>query len=230
VIRTPEESLSAARRTQRDFEECYQLKRTLLLTILAVISAVTFSVSASAQGGPLAPKVTADNFDTNLKWEASAGFAYTSLNHVNGSRYGLVGIKAGVTRDFGRYFGLTAEGTYYKYALFQSPTNPNPGDPSLYSALAGPVLHADVYGKFSGFVHGLIGIEHAGGEHQIPDLSFAGGFGGGMEYKINRRLSMRATGDDIAASFSPINNTPALAYSAHLSWNPQASLSVVYHF
>ena len=51
-----------------------------------------------------------------------------------------------------------------------------------------------------------------------------------MEYKLNPRLSLRATGDDIAGSFSPINNTPALGYSAHLSWNPQASLSVVYHF
>ena len=51
-----------------------------------------------------------------------------------------------------------------------------------------------------------------------------------MEYKLNPRLSLRATGDDIAASFSPINNSKALGYSAHLSWNPQASISVVYHF
>jgi hypothetical protein len=92
------------------------------------------------------------------------------------------------------------------------------------------VIHADIYGKFSGFIHGLIGVEHSGGESQIPSTSFAGGFGGGMEYKVNPRLSVRVTGDDIGASFSPINNTPALGYSAHRSFNPQASISAVYHF
>jgi hypothetical protein len=224
------ESLSAARRTQRDFEECYPLKRTLLLAMLAVISAVTFSVPASAQVDREPKGPTADNVDADLKWEAYAGLAYTSLNNVTRSRYGLIGVKAGVTRDFGRFFGLTAEGSYYKYAVFASAGNPNPGDPRLTSWLAGPVIHADIYGKFSGFIHGLVGVEHSGGESQIPDTSFAGGFGGGMEYKVNQRLSLRATGDDIGASFSPINNTPALGYSAHRSWNPQASLSVVYHF
>jgi hypothetical protein len=224
------ESLSVARRTQRDFEECYPLKRTLLLTLLAVISAVTLSVPVSGQVDPANKKPSADAADVDYKWEASAGFAYTSLNNVTRSRYGLVGIKAGVTRDFGRYYGLTAEGSYYKYALFASPNNGNPGDPSLYTALAGPVIHAELYEKFSAFLHGLIGVEHSGGESQIPATSFAGGFGGGMEYKVNPRLSVRATGDDIGASFSPINNTPALGYSAHRSWNPQASLSVVYHF
>ena len=224
------ESLSAAHRSQRDFEECYPLKRTLLLTLLAVISAFTFSVTAFGQVDREPRGPTSENVDTDLKWEAYAGFAYTSLNQDTRSRYGLVGIKAGVTRDFGRYFGLTAEGSYYKFALFGSSSNPNPGDPRLTSWLAGPTLHADVYGKFSGFIHGLLGVEHSGGENQIPATSFAGGFGGGMEYKLSTRLSLRATGDDIAGSFSPINNTPALGYSAHLSWNPQASLSAVYHF
>jgi hypothetical protein len=201
----------------------------LLLTILAVISAVPFSIPASGQAGePKGP--TSENVDTDLKWEASIGFAYTSLNQDTRSRYGLIGIKAGVTRDFGKYFGLTAEGSYYKYPLFGSSSNPNPGDPSVTSWLAGPSVRADIYGKFSGFVHALVGVEHSGGESQIPATSFAGGLGGGMEYKLSRRLSLRATGDDIAGSFSPINNSKALGYSAHLSWNPQASFSAVYHF
>jgi hypothetical protein len=197
--------------------------------MLAVISAATFSAHASAQVKSTIKKAAADT-DVDYKWEAYVGFAYTSLNNVTRSRYGIVGVKIGATRDFGRYYGLTAEGSYYKYALFASSANPNPGDPSLYSALAGPVIHADIYGKFSGFIHGLIGVEHSGGESQIPSTSFAGGFGGGMEYKVNPRLSVRVTGDDIGASFSPINNTPALGYSAHRSFNPQASISAVYHF
>jgi len=202
----------------------------LLLTMLAVISAVILSVPASAQVDSDRKKPSADSADVDYKWEAFVGFAYTSLNQVNQSRYGLVGLKAGVTRDFGRYFGLTAEGSYYKFPISSNPSNPNPGDPRLYSGLAGPAVHADITGKFSGFLHGLIGIEHSGGESQIPATSFAGGFGGGMEYKVNNRFSLRATGDDIGASFSPINNSKELGYSAHRTWNPQASFSVVYHF
>ena len=119
------ESLSPARRTQRSFEECYQLKRTLLLTMLAVIPAVVLSVSASGQVDPVRKKPSADAADVDYKWEVFGGLAYTSLNNVTRSRYGLVGLKAGATRDFGRYFGLTAEGSYYKYALFSSATNKN---------------------------------------------------------------------------------------------------------
>jgi hypothetical protein len=220
------ESLSVACRTQHGFEECYPLKRTLLLTILAVIPAVALSLPASGQVDKEPGKPTSDNVDTDYKWEAYGGFAYTSLNHVNESRYGLIGGKAGATRDFGRYFGLTAEGSYYKFALGSG----NPGNPGLTSALAGPVLHADIVGKYSGFFHALIGVEHASGENQTPNISFAGGFGGGVEYKLTPRLSLRAYGDDIAASFSLINNSPALGYSPHRTWNPQAGFIAVYHF
>src|ERR1017187_6072666 len=118
--------------------------------MLAIISAVVLSVPAFGQVDKEPKGPTSENVDTDKKWEAYAGFAYTSLNNVTRSRYGLMGIKAGGTRDFGRYFGFTAEGSYYKYALFGSSANPNPGNPSLYPGLAGPVLHADIYGKFSG--------------------------------------------------------------------------------
>lgn len=202
------------------------MKRTLLLTILAVIPALAFSTSASGQVDSEQKKPAADATDVDYKWEAYGGFAYTSLNQVNLSRYGLIGGKVGATRDFGRYFGLTAEGSYYKYALGSG----NPGDPRLSSGLAGPVLHADIYGKYSGFIHGLIGVEHSSGESQTPNISFAGGFGGGMEYKLSPRLSLRATGDFIGASFSLINNSPELGYSPHRTWNPQASFMAVYHF
>jgi hypothetical protein len=144
-----------------------------------------------------------------------------------------MGVKAGATRDFGKYFGLTAEGSWYKYPY----TSGNPGAPVVLSGLAGPVFHADIIGKYSAFVHGLIGVEHSGGENQTPNISFAGGFGGGVEYKLGPRLSLRATGDDIGASFTLINNIITVngksvnqGYSPHTSWNPQASFMAVYHF
>jgi hypothetical protein len=220
------ESLSTACWTLRGFEECYPLKRTFLLSILAVIPAVALSVPASAQVEPAHKKAADDSADVNYKWEAYGGFAYTSLNQVNESRSGLMGVKAGATRDFGKWFGLTAEGSWYKYPY----TSGNPGTPVVLSGLAGPVLRADIVGKYSAFVHALIGVEHSGGESQTPNISFAGGFGGGVEYKLTPRLSLRAEGDDIGASFSLINNSKELGYSPHRSWNPQASFMAVYHF
>jgi len=205
------------------------LKRTLpnklLLALLAVIPALAFSIPASGQIEP-DHKKAAETPDADYKWEAYGGFAYSSSNQVNGSYSGLMGGKGGATRDFGRYFGLTAEGSYYAFPYRSG----NPGKPNLISALAGPVFKADIYGKYSGFLHALIGVEHSGGESQIPNLSFAGGFGGGMEYKLSPRLSLRATGDFIGASFSDIHNSPALEYSPHRTWNPQASFMAVYHF
>jgi hypothetical protein len=220
------ESMSSACTTQPGFEECYPLKRTLLLSMLAVIPAVALSIPVSAQVEPDHKKAAADSADVDYKWEAYGGFAYTSSNQINESRSGLMGFKAGGTRDFGRWFGLTAEGSWYKYPY----TSGNPGSPVVVSGLAGPVLRADVIGKYSAFIHALIGVEHSGGESQTPNISFAGGFGGGVEYKLTPRISLRAEGDDIGASFSLINNSKQLGYSPHRSWNPQASLSAVYHF
>ena len=37
-------------------------------------------------------------------------------------------------------------------------------------------------------------------------------------------------GDYIGASFSVINNSPALGYSPHRTWNPRASFGAVYRF
>jgi len=79
---------------------------------------------------------------------------------------------------------------------------------------SGPWCNAELYGKVSGFAHGLLGGEHSGGESQTPDISFAGGAGGGLEYKLGPRLSLRASGDEIASSFSLIGNSKALGYFA----------------
>jgi hypothetical protein len=183
-------------------------------------------LAATCQVTPARGSRSADRGDEPYKWEAFAGFGYTSLNQVNQSRSGLMGANLSITRDWGKYFGLTADGAYYKYAIVSG----NPGKPSVDAVLFGPVVHGQLFGKLSGFAHGLLGGEHTGGENQTPNISFAGGIGGGMEYKLGPRLSLRASGDDIASSFSLINNTPALGYSPHLHWNSRAAFGVVYRF
>ncbi|HEY1984207.1 MAG TPA: hypothetical protein VGG85_02295 [Terracidiphilus sp.] len=200
------------------------MKRKLLLSTLAVIPAMLMPLAAMCQVAPDRPR--AERTEPTYKYEVFAGFGYTSLNQVNQSRYGLIGVNIAVTRDFGRYFGITADGAYYGSSLGTG----NPGKPTVDSILGGPVLHAPLYGKVNGFVRALLGGEHTGGEGMTPSVSFAGGAGGGLEYVWSPHLVIRASGDDIASSFSVTNNTPQLGYSANKRWNSRATIGVAYRF
>ena len=200
------------------------MKSKTLLSILAAVSVVVLPMAAIGQLAPERPKNQPGT--PNYKYQVFALPGYTSLNQVNQSRYGLIGGVVGVTRDFGRHFGITAQGDYYKV-----PTGTgNPGNPSVYDGLIGPEIHAQLYGKFDGFIHGLFGVEHTGGEGKTPDLSFAGGFGGGIHYNLSDRWAIRLSGDRIAASFSLNNNTPQLNYSSHRYWNPRGEVGIVFRF
>jgi hypothetical protein len=163
------------------------------------------------------------------KYTVYGGFAYTSLNQVNESRYGLIGGKGSLTRNWGKYFGLTGAIDYFKPPLSSSSPG-NPGDPSVYTFMVAPEIHANLYENLSGLFFGEVGGEHTGGEGMTPSISFAGGFGGGLEYALGPRFGIRAEGDRVAGSFSLSNNTPQLAYSTHRTWNARASIGVVYHF
>ena len=204
------------------------MKRTLLFTILAVVPAVLAPLSAVGQVNSDA-KPVAEQSASGYRYTVYGGFSYTSLNQVNGSRYGLIGGKVSLTRNYGKYFGLTGAVDYNKPPLISS-SNKNPGDPSVYTFMAAPELHATLYGKVEGLLFLEAGGEHTGGENQTPSISFAGGYGGGLQYNLGSRLGIRLEGDRIGASFSPINNSPLLGYSPHLTWNPRASFGVIYRF
>jgi hypothetical protein len=210
---------------QHDVEENFTLKRTLLISTLALIAAA-LPLTATSQVSASDSSPATEQPERVYKYEAYAGYAYTSLNQVNQSRYGLQGVNASITRDFGRYFGVTAEGDYFRFAIASG----NPGTPSVESVLFGPVLHANLYGRVGGFVHVLLGGEHTAGESQTPNISFAGGAGGGLEYSLSPRLSLRATGDLIGASFSLTGNTAELGNSPHKTFNSRAAFGAVYHF
>jgi hypothetical protein len=186
-----------------------------------------------AASGQILPerKHAAEGDEPTYKWEAYAGYAYTSLNQVNLSRHGLQGANISVTRDWGKYFGLTAEGAFYNSPLGGTPEVTNSTlTPSVDTILFGPALHAVLIGKTSAFIHGLIGGEHVGGTFQTPNISLAGGFGGGLEYKVTNRFSARASGDVIMQSFSVTGNSAALGYSPHETSGARAGIGVVYRF
>jgi hypothetical protein len=199
-----------------------------LLFLSLVVAAGLTALPATGQVNPEAAPSSSQG-SPNFKYTGYAGFAYTSLNQVNQSRYGLIGGKFSLTRDWGKYFGLSGIVDYYKPPI-KSANPGNPGDPSVYTFMVAPELHATIYEQLSGLFFAEVGGEHTGGEAITPAISFAGGFGGGMEYSLGSRIAIRAEGDRVAASFSLTNNTPELANSTHRTWNARGSVGVVYHF
>jgi hypothetical protein len=123
-----------------------------------------------------------------------------------------------------------ASGDYYKIGTGHNNLGAVRGNPSIYTFMLGPVLHAPLFGKLDGEVFAEVGGEHTGGETITPSISFAGGFGGGLTYDLSHRLAIRLTSDRVGASFSLPNNNATLGNSTHLSWNARATMGVVYRF
>jgi hypothetical protein len=196
------------------------LKRTWLLCILGLVPAALLSQVAPDR----APRT--DRGEPVYNYQVYAGFAYTSLNQVNQSRYGLIGFDLQVSRSWGRYFSLVGDGAYFPTSY----STGNPGKPTVDMLLGGPELRAPLYGKVNGFVHALLGGEHTGGEGMTPRISFAGGLGGGLEYAMSPRMTIRLAGDDILSSFSLTNNSPQLGNSPHMRANARASVGIAYRF
>jgi len=181
-------------------------------------------LAAAAQTAPASGSAPAERGEPSYKYQAYVGYGYTSINQVDQSRNGLQGTDLSLTRDWGKYFGITAQGGYYKYPYDTT----NPGDPSVTMVLLGPVLHAPLIGKSSVFVHALFGGQHTGGESITPDIAFAWGGGIGVEYRLTGRFSLRTFGDmiDTATAEDPDN----LGYSPHRHANAHATIGLVYQF
>ncbi len=79
-------------RPQHGIEEIFKLKRTSLFSILAMLAAALLPLAATSQVFPIhKDKAAAAEGADTYKYDAYVGFGYTSLNQVNGSRYGLMG-------------------------------------------------------------------------------------------------------------------------------------------
>jgi len=199
------------------------LKRKLSIAVLAVVSALFLPLAATSQIAPDRP-AKPESTGPTYKWEAFAGVGYTSLNQVSHSENGLIGMNLTVTRNFGKYFGLTADGGHYAYTYSRS----NPGDPTVDMVLAGPVIHVKLFEHLDAFARALLGGVHTGGDGTIPDVSFAGGAGCGMDYKLNSRMAIRLAGDTITSSF--VQDPDNLGYSPHSRRNARVAFGLVYKF
>lgn len=200
------------------------MKSRSLFSTIALVLASFGCHAASGQVAPDRPVRVPTGPD--YKYMVYAGAGYTSLNQVNQSRYGLIGVDLQANRDFGRFFAVSVDGAFYPTSV----SSGNPGKPSVWMLLAGPEVHGHIFDQWSIFARALLGGEHTGGESMTPNVSFAGGGGAGVEYQLNPRIVIRASGDDIASAFSVRGNTPDLGYSPHTRRNSRASIGIGFRF
>jgi hypothetical protein len=217
------------------------LKSKFLLSFLAVVAAAMMPITATSQIAPDKPART-EPAEASPKYEIFAGAGYTSLNNVNQSRNGQIGVNVSVTRDWGKYFGITADGGVYKLTYDAT----NPGNPTVDMVLLGPVVHAHLYGPADIFFHVLLGGEHISGTpittglpsttpvqpYATPNISFAGGYGGGFDFKVKPRFYIRAWGDDIWSAITADlgQNCANAGCSNHETRSARAGLGLVYKF
>ena len=200
------------------------MKSTLLLSIVAVASALAVAMTARGQVAPERPPK--DLSGPDYKYQAFVGWGYTSLNQVNQSRSGLQGVTASVTRGFGDHFGLKIDGGHYAWTVTSS--NATVGNPNVDLFLAGPVIHGNIFEKWSAYAEALVGGAHTGNISIRPNVSFAGGFGVGVDYNMRPRWSLRMYGDDIGSAFTLSPFQPG--YSPHTRWNARAGIGLAYRF
>jgi hypothetical protein len=205
-------------------EESFALKRKLVILLLAVMTAAMMPKMMLGQLTEEQPKAAAT--EPSYKYVAFAGWGYTSLNQVNQSRSGVMGVSYSLTRNFGRFFGITAQGGHYAWAATQS--NALVGNPSVDLFLVGPEIRAPLWGRVDVFAHGLLGGAHTGNVSIQPNVSFAGGPGMGVDYNLNKRFAIRLSGDDIESSFTLVPYSTG--DSPHKRWNARASFGVAYRF
>ncbi|HEX3893639.1 MAG TPA: hypothetical protein VHZ28_02365 [Terracidiphilus sp.] len=198
------------------------MKRKQSIWVLAAVAAAVMPLAAFSQIAP--EKAPGRTGTENYKYKAFVGWGYTSLNQVNQSNSGLQGVSLSLTRDWGKYFGVTVDGGHYAWTV----TRANPQSASVDLYLAGPEVHADLYERIGIFVHGLIGAAHTGGVSIRPNESFAGGVGLGLDYKLGPHLGLRLSGDDIGSSFTLVPFQPG--DSPHRQFNARAAFGVTYKF
>jgi len=197
------------------------------MLMLAACGALTALPAAGQVNPEAAPGPTPSG--PAQKYEVFAGFAYSRFRQATVSYSGLMGGKVTLARDWGKYFQLMGAVDYYRIGTGH-PGLQSYGDPSVYSVLVGPAIHATLYENLSGSFFGELGGEHTGGMDMTPSISFAGGFGGSLIYNLGHNFAAQLTGDRVGASFSLPNNTPQLANSTHRTWNARGAVGLVYHF
>ncbi|HTJ29845.1 MAG TPA: outer membrane beta-barrel protein [Acidobacteriaceae bacterium] len=193
------------------------MKGKFLLSLAGLLlPASMMAPMATAQVAKPAEPASAVDFS---RYEVYGGFAYSGADQVNKTS-ALIGANVGVQAKLKRWFGANADfGWYGNSTGIEKPT--------VTSFLAGPEFYIPA-DNITGFIHVLFGGEHTGGVGEKPGVAYAFAVGGGFEYALSKKFSVRVAGDDINAAF--VQDPTNQGFSPHRHSNPRATIGVAYRF
>jgi hypothetical protein len=157
----------------------FRVSKSLSL-VLALASVACMPLALAAQDSAKPAAKTAAS-DSPSKWDIFAGYSYLApkgtITNTGGTQYGAVnyGAIGSVARYFNNYVGVQGEGDVHALKQTQNSNGDFSGG-SLGLILRYPT--ADI----TPFVHGLVGVEHAGGYEQTDTWGMVLTAGGGMDY------------------------------------------------
>jgi opacity protein-like surface antigen len=137
--------------------------------------------------------------------EMALGYSYVSQPGNQSNRLGLQGADASFTINFSR-LGITTDVGYARASNVLGTGRSS----SVFTYLAGPVLHHTVHRKFDTYVHALVGGAKVGGPILTNDgtillggwtTGYAWAVGGGVEYWATDSLAIRTGADYLRTSF-----------------------------
>jgi len=159
--------------------------------------------------------------------EVFGGYSYVNFD-TNGlsSRQSANGWEASVAGNFNRWFALEGDvsGYYKTYAVDLSAFDQGVLDVNVhdYGFVAGPRLNFRPF-----FVHALVGFDHLSGSalgFSASQDSFAGAFGGGIQWPVAQRWAVRGSADYVLTQHN-IFGGPAYTQN-----NFRVSAGIVYTF
>ncbi|HEY5403749.1 MAG TPA: hypothetical protein VIK24_12835, partial [Pyrinomonadaceae bacterium] len=166
------------------------------------------------------PTIALAQSDDYKKWEFFGGYSalfldvpdntdITALNDVLSDKNNLRGLNLAVTRNFHRYFGAKFDySLHLREDNFTRPAGSGTVDTTVQNFLGGiQIKNNDEDGPtFRPFAHALVGVATQKIDIDSPQLpalfgisdfhvnetSFAMAFGGGLDFKVNHRIAIRA--------------------------------------
>jgi hypothetical protein len=162
-----------------------------------------------------------------LRVEVFGGYSYLNLD-TNGltSRQSANGWEASAAGNFNRWFALEGDvsGYYKTYAVDLSAIGQGMPDVSVhdYGFVGGPRFNFRPF-----FVHALVGFDHLSGGalgFSASQDSFAGAFGGGIQWPVAQHWAVRGSGDYVLTQHN-IFGGPAYTQN-----NFRVSAGIVYTF
>lgn len=129
-------------------------------------------------------------------WEIAGGYSYLDGN-LNGTHFHLNGGGGSITENMNSWFGGRAEVNYYH-------GNDNGAVVSAQTITYGPVFSYRRFSRITPFAHVQVGVQHGSTGYlgiSAGAFKFAAAPGAGIDFQVNRMVSVRVDGEYLLTGF-----------------------------